>query len=315
MARSSATALAGVSRPTALPIRACLVGYAESTSATRLSRGRDVPQPGVAHRDARRRGRRARGRRRRPISPSASISLNENGTVMSRPSNSGTATWVAASSGRQPVVVGRPRSRGAGQAERPAGSGRRARPVRRRPRPRRRRPPTRRPASVPPAASTVTTIASAAPSSVAAARARRCAARRSTPAAAGRRRPRSRAHSASTKRCCPPAGGRGSRARRRSGRRASRRGALQRRPSSAASTGGAKPWPVSSTRVGEEARAAARGCPGRPAPGRCGPAAATPGGHRGQLHQLGVRAPARRRARRPARRWRRTASMPSCQAR
>src|ERR1035441_6039451 len=37
MARSSATADAGVSRPTALPIRACLVGYEESMMATRLA--------------------------------------------------------------------------------------------------------------------------------------------------------------------------------------------------------------------------------------------------------------------------------------
>ena len=34
--------------------------------------------------------------------PSASVSLKENGTVMTRPSNSGTATWFAASSGLTP---------------------------------------------------------------------------------------------------------------------------------------------------------------------------------------------------------------------
>ncbi len=34
--------------------------------------------------------------------PSSSISLNENGTVISRPSNSGTAIWLAASSGETP---------------------------------------------------------------------------------------------------------------------------------------------------------------------------------------------------------------------
>ncbi len=37
MDRSSATADAGVSSPTALPIRACLVGYALSISTIRLS--------------------------------------------------------------------------------------------------------------------------------------------------------------------------------------------------------------------------------------------------------------------------------------
>lgn len=35
-------------------------------------------------------------------SPSSSISLKEKGTVISRPSNSGTAIWVAASSGETP---------------------------------------------------------------------------------------------------------------------------------------------------------------------------------------------------------------------
>ena len=65
IARSSATALAGVSRPTALPMRACLVGYAENTSATRLSRGGDVRAAGRAARRGRRRGRSAPGRRRR----------------------------------------------------------------------------------------------------------------------------------------------------------------------------------------------------------------------------------------------------------
>lgn len=33
---------------------------------------------------------------------SPAISLNENGTVMMRPSNSGTATWLATSSGDRP---------------------------------------------------------------------------------------------------------------------------------------------------------------------------------------------------------------------
>ena len=50
IARSSATALAGVSRPTALPMRACLVGYAENTSANPLLCGRDRAQPRVPYR-------------------------------------------------------------------------------------------------------------------------------------------------------------------------------------------------------------------------------------------------------------------------
>ena len=37
MARSSAIALAGVSSPTAFPMRECLVGYAENTTPTRFS--------------------------------------------------------------------------------------------------------------------------------------------------------------------------------------------------------------------------------------------------------------------------------------
>ena len=85
-------------------MRACLVGYAENTSATRLSAG------------AMRRNRACRiampaTRAQRSvsgtyeISPSSSISLNENGTVMIRPSNSGTATWLAASSGVSPSAL------------------------------------------------------------------------------------------------------------------------------------------------------------------------------------------------------------------
>src|SRR6478736_1224986 len=37
-----------------------------------------------------------------PAASAGSVSLNENGTVMIRPSNSGTATWVATSSGDRP---------------------------------------------------------------------------------------------------------------------------------------------------------------------------------------------------------------------
>ena len=110
-ARRRRTALAGVSRPTALPIRACLVGYDDSTTATRRSAGgmcrsraRATAVP--ATRPARSGSGTYRDR------PSPSSSLNENGTLISRPSNSGMATWVAASSGRQAAVGGGPRARG-----------------------------------------------------------------------------------------------------------------------------------------------------------------------------------------------------------
>ena len=51
--RSSTIALAGVSRPTALPTRACLVGKEDSTIAVRCSRAVQRPQPGVADREPR----------------------------------------------------------------------------------------------------------------------------------------------------------------------------------------------------------------------------------------------------------------------
>ena len=57
-------------------------------------RGGDGGDPGAAFRSATYRG--------RPASSDGSVSLNENGTVMIRPSNSGTATWVATSSGDSP---------------------------------------------------------------------------------------------------------------------------------------------------------------------------------------------------------------------
>ena len=63
-----------------------------------------------------------------------------------------------------------------------------------------------------------------------AARGRRCAARRRTPAAAARRRPRWRRTAPRRSRCCPPAAGRGSTAPRWSGRRCRRRGAVQHAP-------------------------------------------------------------------------------------
>src|SRR6476660_6142757 len=101
MARNSATALAGVSNPTALPMRACLVGYAENTSTTRfadagIARSRACLTANPATRAQR------SGSATYEIRPSSSISLNEKGTVMMRPSNSGTATWVATSSGDSP---------------------------------------------------------------------------------------------------------------------------------------------------------------------------------------------------------------------
>ncbi len=46
-------------------------------------------------------------------SPSLSVSLNENGTLISRPSNSGMATWVAASSGLSPAPAAAHCARGA----------------------------------------------------------------------------------------------------------------------------------------------------------------------------------------------------------
>ena len=103
--RSSTIALAGVSRPTALPTRACLVGKEESTIAVRCSRAVERPQPRVADREAARAGRSARGRARSaaPRTARSSIgSLKETGTPMMRPSNSGIATCIAASSGVRP---------------------------------------------------------------------------------------------------------------------------------------------------------------------------------------------------------------------
>ena len=52
-ASSSRSALAGVSRPTAIPTFACFVGKLVSSSATRRSRRRQVAQPRAAHREPR----------------------------------------------------------------------------------------------------------------------------------------------------------------------------------------------------------------------------------------------------------------------
>ena len=244
--RSSRTATAGVSRPTALPIRACLVGYADSMSTIRSLRGRDVPQPGVAHRDPgdpggalgvgdvdrqpvgvdllerERHGddpavelgdrdlggdvERATARRRWP--PTSSRLL-----VRQRPCRIGTSSAASARDVPGLVVA--------------AGA-------------------TRRPGLVPPAASTVTTSASAARSVVqqlGLGRAQRGAEHRQRPR---RRRPRSRRTAPRRRRCSPRAGGPGSRGRRRSGRpcpSASR----SRTPQLGSSTGGSKPSPVSRT--------------------------------------------------------------------
>ena len=160
IACSSATALAGVSRPTALPMRACLVGYADSISTIRLSRVRDVAQPGVPHRDPGDAGGALgvgdvdgepvgvdllEGERHRD-EPPVELGHGDLGRDVER---------------RQPVVARRPRWRGCWSGRGPAGSARRARRARRRPRPRRRRPPRPPAGFVPPAASTVTTMASA----------------------------------------------------------------------------------------------------------------------------------------------------------
>ena len=90
-----------MSSPTALPIRECFVGYADSITTIRRSAGgmcrswacfTAIPATRAAR----------SGSATYTDSPSGSISLNENGTVMIRPSNSGIATCVAASSGDSP---------------------------------------------------------------------------------------------------------------------------------------------------------------------------------------------------------------------
>ncbi len=96
--RSSETADAGVSKPTALPTRACLVGYADSMIASRRSgAGRWLSRACATAIPATRAAR--SGSATYTGTPSSPASLNENGTVISRPSNSGTATCIAASIG------------------------------------------------------------------------------------------------------------------------------------------------------------------------------------------------------------------------
>lgn len=87
-----------MSRPTALPTRECLVGYAVKTSPIRFSpfgacRSRACRTAIPATRAARSASATYTG------TPSGPSSLNENGTVTSRPSNSGIATCIAASIG------------------------------------------------------------------------------------------------------------------------------------------------------------------------------------------------------------------------
>ena len=143
-------------------MRACLVGYADIISTIRLRalgmwRSRACRTAIPATRAAR------SGSGTYTVRPSASNSLKENGTVMSRPSNSGTATWVATSSGDSPsslsaqvarlVVRQRPCRIGTSSAASSATSQASSSP------------PAEAPAGfVPPAASTVTTMASAAAS-------------------------------------------------------------------------------------------------------------------------------------------------------
>ena len=85
-------------------------GYADSMSAATLRSAGAVLRSRAWRRRCRRRGRSVRGRAGtgRPFS---SNSLNENGTVMIRPSNLGTATWVATSSGDRPSSLAAQSSR------------------------------------------------------------------------------------------------------------------------------------------------------------------------------------------------------------
>ena len=167
---------------------------------------------------------------------------------MMRPSNSGTATWVATSSGDMPVVAACPLGPRAGQAQplqdRHVQRGERAdvpavvvtagadrRPVWRR-RPPARSPPWRR-------RSRSNSISSARRGSQRCTVQRQRRGRRPASIAVGTARRR--------RRCSRPAAGRGSRAPRRSGPRSSAAVAGQQRPSSGIAAGGAKPCPVSST--------------------------------------------------------------------
>ena len=117
---------------------------------------------------------------------------------------------------------------------------------------------------VPPAASTVTTRASAATQRLqerGLGAAQRRAEHGQRP---GRRPPRSRRTARRRRRCCRELVGPVEEDAAMVGPAvADARVALERSPSSAASTGGSKPSPVSST-VSDRNRAAARGCPGRP---------------------------------------------------
>ena len=128
--------------------------------ASALLSGRDVPQPGVrAPRCPATRAGPLRVGDVDPRSRPGPLSLNENGTVISRPSNSGIATCMAASIGVSAALDVRPGRRGRGQAQalehRHVQGGQRADV------PRSSSPPAdASAATVPPAASTVTITAS-----------------------------------------------------------------------------------------------------------------------------------------------------------
>ena len=97
-----------MSRPTALPSRLRLVGYADSTRATRRSptgidrsRASATANPAtLATRSGTVRYALTEAPRR---SPSSTSSLKEKGTEMMRPSNSGMATDMATSTGDRPI--------------------------------------------------------------------------------------------------------------------------------------------------------------------------------------------------------------------
>ena len=188
-----------------------------------------------------------------------------------RPSNSGTATWVATSSGRHTVVVVVPLRPRTGQAQAlqdrdiqrgkvchvPGvvvaacgdGGGRRA---------------ARRQHGGHHRVGRAEQLEQVG--------VRRCAATRSTPAVPARLRLRSRCTALRCSRCCPRAAARGSRAPRSSGRRASCDGAFEDAPGRSGRPA-ARNRSRSSARCRTGKRAAGAGCPRRPAPDRRAPAA------------------------------------------
>lgn len=87
-----------MSRPTALPTRECLVGYAVKTTASFFSGFGLCLSAACRTAIPATRAARSGSATYTGTSPSP-VSLNENGTVISRPSNSGIATCIAASIG------------------------------------------------------------------------------------------------------------------------------------------------------------------------------------------------------------------------